>query len=170
MVWWQRVKTKNDWTELKNKFGAVKVIRNIDWEDVTFDSRMEAQFYDALLAHKESHNITDIQMQVPYEIQEKFEWEFIYVKKTKLKVQQWNRKYNYEVIKKNKKVQPIKYLADFVIKAWWKEYIIDIKWVETPDFKLKKKMFEKKFNKSLICLTSVVISTWLFFNFLEDDK
>ena len=53
---------------------------------------------------------------------------------------------------KRKNIREINYIADFQIG----NTIIDIKWFETTDFKLKKKMFEYIYNDfHLICITYV---------------
>jgi hypothetical protein len=54
-----------------------------------------------------------------------------------------------------KTYQPIIYKSDFNIHGSKSELIVDAKGVETPDFKLKKKMFLFKFRRPLYCLKSV---------------
>ena len=49
-----------------------------------------------------------------------------------------------------KSIQSINYIADFYLKKL--DIIIDVKGFETADFKIKKKMFQKKFNKDIVCL------------------
>lgn len=51
----------------------------------------------------------------------------------------------------NKKIKGIYYVADFYLSKL--DIVIDIKGFETADFKIKKKMFQKKFNKDILCLT-----------------
>ena len=48
-------------------------------------------------------------------------------------------------------IQSINYIADFYLKKL--DIIIDVKGFETADFKIKKKLFQKKFSKDIICLT-----------------
>lgn len=50
----------------------------------------------------------------------------------------------------NKAVREITYIADFVIC----DDVIDIKGIETTDFKIKKKMFAFKYQKEIILLKS----------------
>lgn len=49
------------------------------------------------------------------------------------------------------KVREIKYVADFYLPKL--DLVIDVKGFSTADFKLKKKLFEQKFNKELLLLT-----------------
>lgn len=44
-----------------------------------------------------------------------------------------------------KKFRPIEYKSDFVIKKDWDIYIIEMKWMETPEFKMKYKMFMRRY-------------------------
>lgn len=48
-------------------------------------------------------------------------------------------------------IQSINYIADFYLKKL--DIIVDVKGFETPEFKLKKKLFQKKFGIDIICLT-----------------
>lgn len=53
---------------------------------------------------------------------------------------------------KGQTILPIKYKCDFIVEDTW---VIDIKGMKTPDFKLKEKMFKYKYGDkyNFICLT-----------------
>lgn len=109
------------------KYGAKKVI--ID--DIQFDSKAEGEYYKILRQQLLNNEIKDFSLQPEFELQPPFEMD-------------------------GKKIRAIKYIADFkVIQHDGTEQIIDIKGMETTDFKLKKKMFEYKFRIPLVCLTKV---------------
>lgn len=55
------------------------------------------------------------------------------------------------------KINPINYIADFVLDGL--KIVVDVKGVETPDFKLKKKMFQFKYPEyDFLCLTKAPAS------------
>lgn len=89
-------------------------------DGVRFDSLMEGRYYLFLLQEKEAGQIDSFKMQVTYNLQPSF--------------------------RKNKKTfRAIDYVADFVVEAKGKTYVIDTKGKETVEFKLKKKLFEYKY-------------------------
>ena len=50
-----------------------------------------------------------------------------------------------------KTIREINYVADFKIEVFWDYYIVDSKWFETADFKIKKKMFLfKHWNENIL--------------------
>lgn len=51
--------------------------------------------------------------------------------------------------------RPIEYKADFLITINETDYILDAKGMETPEFKLKKKLFAFKYGKPIITIKSV---------------
>jgi hypothetical protein len=52
-----------------------------------------------------------------------------------------------------KKYRKIEYVADFVLNINSKEFIVDVKGMETPVFKLKKKMFLSRYpDKELVLI------------------
>lgn len=108
-----------------SKYNAKKV----EVDGIKFDSKAESEFYLHLKELKESGEITDFMLQPKYELQPAFE-------------------------KRGVKFRAIMYVADFLVyHTDGSEQVIDIKGMETADFKLKKKMFEYKFPQklSLIC-------------------
>ena len=104
-----------------NKYNNTKTLYN----GIKFDSKLEARIYKELERLKEIDQIQFLALQVPYELQEKY------------------------VNVAGKKIRSINYKADFVVIKDSVEYVVDIKGMITPMFKLKKKMFEYKYNKIL---------------------
>lgn len=111
-----------------NKYNATKTVYN----DIKFDSKLEARIYKALMQLKEEGYINFIALQVPFELQEKYE--------------------NID----GKKIRSINYKSDFVvIDRNGKEFVIDAKGLLTAGFKLKKKLFEYRYNKILHVVKSM---------------
>lgn len=101
----------------KHKYNAKKT----EIDGITFDSQKEADYYCQLKLLKKSGKIKDFALQPKYELQPAFE-------------------------KDGKKFRPITYIADFLITYNdGSTEIVDIKGIETKDFRLKKKMFEYRF-------------------------
>ena len=111
---------------VKSKFKNYKA----EVDGFTFDSLMESKFYTYLLQEKKDSNIAGFEMQVAFELQEKF---------TRLD---------------GKHIRAIAYVSDFVVEYLdGTKVVIDVKGQETPDFLLKKKMFENKYRHlRLICV------------------
>ncbi len=121
----------------KHKYRAIKIImcsgcgstraeRQIECECGggawhTFDSKREAEYYGDLLKLKRAKEITRIELQPEYILQDSF-------------------------TKRGKTHLAIKYRADFrVTYQDGTEKVIDVKGFETPEFKIKRKMFEKRY-------------------------
>jgi hypothetical protein len=117
-----------------NKFNNKKVIVN----DIKFDSQMEADYYIYLRELMEEFKILKFTCQPEFVLQEGF-------------------------TKRGLKFLPIKYKADFHV--WLPDgtdYVIDIKGFETADFKIKKKMFEKRYPQELKLITySKIDGGWI---------
>lgn len=106
----------------KNKYNAKKV--TVD--GIQFDSQDESNFYLHLKELKKLGKIKDFELQPEYELQPRF------------------------TNPKGKKILPIKYKADFLIfHNDGTQKVVDVKGFKTADFKLKKKMFEYKYDQSL---------------------
>lgn len=114
---------------MRNKYGNHKVVR----DGISFDSRKEARFY---LFLKESENlgtISNLRLQVPYElVPAVYEDEVIH------------RKSGDKIVKKCIQ-RPVRYVADFVYNDTdtGKEEVVDVKSEITrknPVYILKKKM------------------------------
>lgn len=83
---------------------------------IEFDSILESRFY----MYFKKNNIKILEFQPKYILQDKFKYE-------------------------NKTIRAIKYIADFKIEYEWDIYIIDAKWMNTPVFSLKHKLWLKKY-------------------------
>lgn len=107
--------------KIRVKVSKMKNIRKEAF-GVTFASGLEAKAYTVLRLWQMSGAIRDLELQPPFTLQEKFRHE-------------------------GKAVRPIKYLADFkffdVVAG--KTRYVDAKGVETPMFKLKRKMMRAQF-------------------------
>lgn len=97
-------------------------------DGIKFDSKAEAEYYKLLKQQKAKGEILDFDTQVKFELQ---------------------GAYKHPVT--SKRIQAITYKADFVI-TWMdgQKTVVDVKGAETAVFKLKKKMFEKKYNMALV--------------------
>ena len=90
-------------------------------DGITFDSKDESLYYQALKNMKEKGLIKDFELQPKYILQEAFG-------------------------KNDKKYRPITYIADFrVINNDGSAYIVDIKGMLTTEFKIKLKLFNYKY-------------------------
>lgn len=101
------------------KFHAFKAIIN----DIEFDSLMESKFYVYLLDLQRYGEVKSFELQKTFELQPKFKDNF-----------------------SGKTIRAIEYIADFVVTLKSGQVVaVDVKGIETVDFKLKKKMFQYKF-------------------------
>ena len=109
----------NWWSDnKKSKYGAKK----IEIDGIKFDSKRESERYTVLKYLESIGDITDLQLQVPFELQPKY-------------------------IMDGKTVRAIKYVADFVYKDKNGNTVVeDSKGYRTKEYLLKKKLFEYKFN------------------------
>lgn len=111
-----------------NKYNATKT----EYNGIKFDSKLEARIYKGLMELKSEGYINFVALQVPYELLEKYE--------------------NVN----GDKIRAINYKCDFVvIDRNNRELIIDSKGFETPLFKIKKKLFEYKYNKILHTVNTI---------------
>jgi len=111
---------------MRNKFGNHKV--TVD--GIRFDSRKEAKFYLFLREAQKNGEISDLQLQVPYElIPAIYEDQVIHLKTKDKTVRRCVQK-------------AVHYVADFVYTetSSGNEYVVDTKGFRTPEYKLKKKM------------------------------
>lgn len=101
-----------------NKYNAKKVVV----DGIKFDSKQESEYYLHLKELKERGEVAHFELQPEYVLQEGFK-------------------------KRGLTFQAIKYRADFLV--WYDRVttpvVIDVKGMETADFKIKAKMFEKQF-------------------------
>ncbi|SDG73740.1 Protein of unknown function [Aneurinibacillus thermoaerophilus] len=112
----------------KNKYNARKVVV----DGITFDSKIEAQYYLYLKELKEKGEVLEFQLQPQYLLQGEY------------------------INSEGKKIRPIYYIADFLVtyKDGTQE-VIDIKGKPTPEAKLKKKLFEYKYKIPLLWIVYV---------------
>ncbi len=100
------------------KYRAVKV----EVDGVTFDSKREAERYLELKLMVKNGEISGLQLQPAFELQEGF------------------------TNSKGQKVRPIIYKADFAyVNKEGNPVVEDVKGMETDAFKLKRKMFDFKY-------------------------
>lgn len=85
-------------------------------DGITFDSQLEGRFY----VYLRDHNIEIIELQPRFILQEKFTL--------------WREK-----------IRAIEYVADFKIKHQGDVFFIDSKGFQTPDFKIKLKLWKKRY-------------------------
>jgi hypothetical protein len=115
--------SKNEIAQRNGKYNSIRTEAN----GIKFASKKEAEFYKKLLLLKQSGEIIDIQLQPEFILQEGY-------------------------IKDGKKVRPIKYIADFMVK--YKDGNVEI--IDTKGFRknkvylLKKKMFHYKYKQLTI--------------------
>lgn len=102
----------------RTKFNVDKDIAKRTYAGITFDSVLEMRYYrDVCCPLLESGKLLECKLQVPYELQPKF-------------------------IHDNRTVQPIKYVADFVLKfANGSVVVVDTKGCPDSVATLKRKMF-----------------------------
>lgn len=101
-----------------SKFNAKKTV--ID--GITFDSKAEGDYYLLLKEKQQRREILAFNLQPRFLLQDGFK-------------------------KDDKYIKPIYYVADFEVLHIGDKptEIIDVKGYETPDFKIKRKLFEKKY-------------------------
>lgn len=107
----------NSFNTKQNKYKNKKIVYN----GVKFDSKKEYAYYIKLKLLEESNKIQDLKRQVKYELQPSYKF-------------------------KGKTIRAINYIADFEYIENGVKHIIDTKGFRTEIYKLKKKMFEYKYN------------------------
>ena len=99
-----------------SKFNAKKTVVN----GIKFDSKREALRYTQLLLKQRAGEISDLELQPVFVLQDKF-------------------------VCGNVAYRAIKYVADFRYKANGSVYVEDVKGFKTPEYLLKRKIFLKLF-------------------------
>lgn len=97
-------------------------------DGITFDSKKEAKRYVELKKRLEEGEITDLRLQVPFELVPSF---------------------TIEIDGKKRKRRNIRYIADFVYYENDKKIVEDVKGRKTDIYKLKKKLFEYKYKVTI---------------------
>lgn len=106
----------------KHKYGAVKTMV----DGIKFDSKLEADIYVLLKKLEKAGLVYNIRLQVPFLLLDSFK-----------RVD-------------GKTIRKMTYKADFVFrKDNGEELVVDAKGMVLNDFKIKKKIFEYKYNKVL---------------------
>lgn len=104
----------------RSKYHAKKTVV----DGITFDSRKEADRYLVLKGMEEDGNIEDLRRQVRYELVPAFDVD-------------------------GKHYRPVYYVADFVYVEDGKEVVEDVKGVRTDMYKLKSKLFARRYGMSI---------------------
>lgn len=106
----------------RSKYRAKKTVV----DGITFDSRKESDRYLVLKGMEDDGNIEDLRRQVRYELVPAFDVD-------------------------GKHYRPVFYVADFVYvdKETGKEVIEDVKGVRTDVYKLKSKLFARRYGMSI---------------------
>lgn len=108
----------------QSKYNNKKVVLN----DISFDSYMESRYYLYLIELQKHGVVKDIQLQVPFVIQDAF-------------------------VMDGKKHQAITYVADFVVVyADGREEVVDVKGKVTQTFRNKRKMFIARYKRDIKCV------------------
>lgn len=108
----------------RSKYNAKKVV--ID--DIKFDSKAEAAYYQQLKLLKMSGEVVSFDLQPEFVLQESFR-------------------------KNGKLYRAIKYKADFLVRySDGHEELIDIKGMLTKEFRIKQKLFELRYMQTIKCL------------------
>jgi len=105
--------------------------KKVEIDGHVFDSKIEARYYQQLKWLQEHKQILFFRMQPRYLLQEGFE-------------------------KNRKRYRKIEYIADFEVHHLDGSIeVVDVKGVETEAFKIKRKLFEKKYPHKLSLVTYV---------------
>ena len=97
-------------------------------DGITFDSKKESKRYVELKKKQDEGEITDLRLQVPFELLPSF---------------------TIEIDGKKRKRRNIRYIADFVYYENGQKVVEDVKGRKTEIYKLKKKLFEYKYKTTI---------------------
>lgn len=126
----------------KSKYGN----RKVELDGHTFDSQMEARYYQQLVWLKQAKQIKDFKLQPRYRLLDGFE-------------------------KNGTRHRPIDYIADFEIHNLDGSIeVVDVKGAVTQAFGLKRKMFEKKYPHKLTIVTYDKVHGWIELDKLKKLK
>jgi hypothetical protein len=101
-------------------------------DGISFDSMAEGEYYRHLKKQQEEGKIDGFELQPAFELQSSY-------------------------LKDGKRVRPIIYKADFIIRyPDGTREVIDVKGFETADFKIKRKIFDKNYPSVKLTLMKYV--------------
>lgn len=104
----------------RSKYHAKKTVV----DGITFDSKREADRYLVLKSMEEDGTIEDLRRQVRYELVPAFDVD-------------------------GKHYRPVFYVADFVYVEDGKEVVEDVKGMRTDTYRLKSKLFARRYGKAI---------------------
>ena len=118
--------------------------KKVTVDGIQFDSKIEARYYEYLKELEKQGVVSEFLLQKKYLLLEGFD-------------------------KNGKRIRPINYIADFEVHYTdGRIEVVDIKGFETPDFRIKKKLFEYRYPFELKLITySKIDGGWIE---LEDLK
>ena len=109
---------------MKSKYKNIKVTRTVNNEIVTFDSKREAKRYDELWLLAVHGKIEELTLQPKYELLPKFKHEGV-------------------------THRPVTYVADFRYIQDGETIVEDVKGMLTDVYRIKKKLFLKRYGKDI---------------------
>lgn len=115
-----------------NKYGAKRTTRL----GKTFDSKMEAEYYQILLLRLRAGQISDLTLQPEFTLLESFK-------------------------RNGKTVRGVKYKADFMYQENGKTIVVDVKGYKTKDFMIKSKFFISQNPDKALMLVTQERSKWI---------
>lgn len=117
----------------RHKYGAKKT--NLD--GITFDSKMEAEYYQLLKVLQKMKAITELEIHPTFELLEE------------------------TTLPNGKKIRGIKYKADFQFQKDGEQIVVDVKGVKTEAFKLKEKLFYHRYPHLQLKVVTKENGRWL---------
>ena len=147
----------------KVKSGKIKHTKTVV-DGITFDSKMESQYYEYLKELKAKGIVTKFTLQPEFILQEKFmvvDGQVVYGDNP-----------DFNKIKRQTKaptVQAIKYVSDFDVDyADGHNEVVDPKGIATADFKIKRKMFMCKYPDRELKVVVLYQGNWVDYD--ENQK
>jgi hypothetical protein len=117
----------------KHKYGAKQTIL----DGITFDSKMEAEYYRQLKLLQQGKVITDLELQPTFEL------------------------LGSTTLSNGKKIRGIKYKADFQYRENGRPIVVDVKGAKTAEFKIKEKLFYHRYPDLQLKLVTKKNGRWL---------
>lgn len=108
---------------MRHKYNAKKTVV----DGITFDSKAEAARYCELKLLERQGIIKDLRLQPRFRLQDGF------------------------TASDGKKIRPLDYVADFAYTDGAKKVVEDVKGVQTDAYKIKKKLFLKRYPEFVFC-------------------